>query len=287
MRGKKAFTLVELLVVISIIALLLSILLPALNKAKEHAKSSVCLSNMKQLGYALKVYMQDHQYRFPYSDDYFPMGEGEFAYGGADDHMGTAYALPLAKERLLYPYIKGFDVFSCPADRGQNLLPWTAGYWKPTNFFALGNSYRYNYYPWGNPTMKLNNLDEDIEFGIANKKENWVPHPSRYILLHEPPALRWNYEEGGRWFLWHFARGETTLADPTLARSAFISNILFVDGHAATHDFTDTLVDPVTGKANLFICEPTADWVWYKPVKASAQLGNPIDGESVCEPAAN
>ena len=96
MRGEKAFTLVELLVVISIIALLLSILLPALNKAKEHAKLSVCLSNMKQLYYAFKVYMQDYQYRFPYEDiGYFNNGEGEFAYGGTDDHMGTTYALPL------------------------------------------------------------------------------------------------------------------------------------------------------------------------------------------------
>ncbi len=101
--------------------------------------------------------------------------------------------------------------------------------------------------------------EADFDLGIADKKESWVPHPSRYILLHEPPALKWTY--GECYFLWHFARGETTLmADPILARSPFISNILFVDGHAGTFDFTDNLVnnDP-------YICEPTADWVWYKP----------------------
>lgn len=66
MRGKNAFTLVALLVVIAIIALLLSILLPALNKAKEHAKLSVCLNNLKQPGYVFKVYMRDNERWFPY-----------------------------------------------------------------------------------------------------------------------------------------------------------------------------------------------------------------------------
>jgi prepilin-type processing-associated H-X9-DG protein len=250
-------------VVISIIALLLSILLPALNKAKEQAKLSVCMSNMKQLGYTVKIYMEDNQHRFPYGGALFDNGEGEFAWGGADDRMPT-YNLPPAEERLFYSYAKGFDVFSCPADKGQNLLPWSEGYWKPSNFYALGNSYRYNYYPWGNPTMKLNNPDEDVKFYIANKKESWAPHPSRYILLHEPPALKWQY--GNKYFLWHFARGETTLiGDPTLARSPFVSNILFVDGHAGTFDFTDTFINPTTGNVNEYICEPTADWVWYKP----------------------
>jgi len=102
MRGKKAFTLVELLVVISIIALLLSILLPALNKAKEHAKLSVCLSNMKQLYYTFKVYMEDNEYRFPFNDNlpspdqnhdrfYFAWGDGEFAYGGAEQNLSLIH----------------------------------------------------------------------------------------------------------------------------------------------------------------------------------------------------
>ena len=274
MRGKKGFTLVELLVVISIIALLLSILLPALNKAKEQAKLAVCLSNMKQLGYIFKMYIEDNEYRFPFNDDpstthdpyYFEWGDGEFAYGGARQTVSTFLAdMPLPEDRMLYPYAKDFDLFFCPADNGEN-LGLTMGYWKPTTFYAVGSSYRYNYYNWENPTIKpmANASDGFVASGIANKKENWVPHPSRYILLHEPPALQWTWF-GGRWFLWHFARGETTVTDPGLARSPFISNILFVDGHAGTFDFTDTLVDPITGQENPFICEPTADWIWYKP----------------------
>jgi prepilin-type N-terminal cleavage/methylation domain-containing protein/prepilin-type processing-associated H-X9-DG protein len=61
-KGKKVgFTLVELLVVISIIALLLSILMPALNKVRESGRRVVCASNIKQIGFGLMLYAQDNK----------------------------------------------------------------------------------------------------------------------------------------------------------------------------------------------------------------------------------
>jgi prepilin-type N-terminal cleavage/methylation domain-containing protein len=62
---KRAFTLVELLVVISILVLLMSMLLPALNKAKEHARRTVCSSNLHQLGLAQQCYASDHRNWIP------------------------------------------------------------------------------------------------------------------------------------------------------------------------------------------------------------------------------
>src|SRR5688500_17279176 len=59
--GSRAFTLVELLVVIGIIALLISVLMPALSRAREQANSIKCLSNMKQIGIALLMYAEQHK----------------------------------------------------------------------------------------------------------------------------------------------------------------------------------------------------------------------------------
>lgn len=77
-RRRRGFTLIELLVVIAIIALLLSILLPSLQKAKDSAKAVVCLANLKQQGYALTLYAENNEGWLPQAyDDAYGLGFGK------------------------------------------------------------------------------------------------------------------------------------------------------------------------------------------------------------------
>jgi prepilin-type N-terminal cleavage/methylation domain-containing protein/prepilin-type processing-associated H-X9-DG protein len=75
---KKAFTLIELLVVIAVIAVLMGILMPALQRAREQGKATVCMSNMKQIGLAARLYAEDYDGRIWLAEDYPPGEAGNF-----------------------------------------------------------------------------------------------------------------------------------------------------------------------------------------------------------------
>ena len=117
------FTLVELLVVISIIALLAAILMPSLGRSRELAKASACLSNIKNVGSALNIYVADNKTYFPANYNYL---NGESSGGGY--HHWTAAINPNQYTDTVTSgkYPKFAEQFVCPSH--------TPGGWAPTNF---------------------------------------------------------------------------------------------------------------------------------------------------------
>ena len=112
-EGKRvAFTLIELLVVIAIISLLVSILLPSLNRAKELARNVLCLSNLKNLGFYSVMYTQENDgYILPCSEEATDTGWPDSTYGGWPKLMGLDHdILDIAFGRSQVP-----EVLRCPA----------------------------------------------------------------------------------------------------------------------------------------------------------------------------
>jgi prepilin-type N-terminal cleavage/methylation domain-containing protein/prepilin-type processing-associated H-X9-DG protein len=112
-RHRPGFTLIELLVVIAIIAILAAILFPVFAQAREKARQASCLSNLKQIGSALQMYVHDYDEVYPPAYYY-----GDPLASGSLDSTGIAQWSGFCQ-----PYIKDNHIFVCPSDKLGGLPP--------------------------------------------------------------------------------------------------------------------------------------------------------------------
>jgi prepilin-type N-terminal cleavage/methylation domain-containing protein/prepilin-type processing-associated H-X9-DG protein len=111
MQRKKGFTLIELLVVIAIIAILMGILMPALQRVKKQARQILCRNNLKQYGLGSKMYLDDWDGNFPYSFTWLYKDGGRGCrWHDASKNLNQNPDLAGG----LWPYLKDDDIHLCP-----------------------------------------------------------------------------------------------------------------------------------------------------------------------------
>jgi len=217
---KKGFTLIELLVVIAIIGILAAILFPVFARARENARKAACMSNLKQIGLGMMMYIQDFDETFPVAWQSWVPTDRMYWY------------------QIIDPYIKNQQVFVCPTagqivDSDGN-VQYSGGYGYniagTAKSTATGNGFGYRnqgnwWTPSGTGPVKLSAVDEPANtiqitdpasFGYTSNGLFAVGYStSQYI-----PVLH-----GGR--VGPFAGGESTAVPPLTGGG----NYLFADGH--------------------------------------------------------
>ncbi len=123
-NGKRGFTLIELLVVIAIIAILAAILFPVFAKARENARQTQCLSNMKQISTGFMMYAQDYDEMLP---QYLSNGSQPYPNGEASNGSQLWY-------HRIFPYLKSINILNCPSVST-----------KYTGGFFIGDNDRFSY----------------------------------------------------------------------------------------------------------------------------------------------
>ena len=151
MRHRTAFSLIELLIVIGILSLLAALLFPVFERTRENGRAAVCLSNMRQIGMSLNLYVQDYDETFPMNR--FPdesHSEGKCALTGDTSSypLSTSEESKINWRRVMQPYLKNKAVTVCPS-----------------NPYAMTS--RYPNAPWGDQTNKFYTLKDYLPLSYA------------------------------------------------------------------------------------------------------------------------
>jgi prepilin-type N-terminal cleavage/methylation domain-containing protein/prepilin-type processing-associated H-X9-DG protein len=232
MRRRSGFTLVELLVVIGIIALLISILLPALNKVREQGRSTVCKSNIRQIYYAMLNYANENQGRMALPSDiaetyatYSDQPAGFFM-------MATPASTLDFVNGVLWPYIgQGANIrtaiVNCPSEIGDV---------RPTGPASVGpRNYSYSF----NSQLRGTSYAVGALTYFHGIKMVQIVHPAQKILIVEEAYPNdTNADISG------------TSNDQLCNRHFTNSNQGFADGHVDSYSIADLGLNTTGGVSN-------------------------------------
>ena len=202
----KAFTLIELLVVIAIIAILMAVLIPALNAAREHGKRAVCLSNLKQLTVAWIMYADDNNGKICTAW----AGNGpSYWVGKPEENESLKNQIKKVESGVLFPYVKNRKLYKCPTGVRGELVTYSivGSMWGPRNIHD------------GIPKDRV----------IRNKEE--IERPGERIVFVDEG--KW---PGSPWGVWY---DKPMWWDIPTVRHSNGTNWSYADGHSAYHKWRD------------------------------------------------
>jgi prepilin-type N-terminal cleavage/methylation domain-containing protein/prepilin-type processing-associated H-X9-DG protein len=208
--ARPGFTLIELLVVIAIIAILAAILFPVFARAREAARQTSCASNLRQLGTATAMYVQDHEGYFPLHYTLPPT----YTVGGF--WFGTLNGATVDKSQgMLQPYLKNHQVQLCPSFTGN----WA--------YNGATGGYGYNW-------IYLASNQAAFRFGDWSVNEAEITRPADCIAFADTASYR-TFGTPGLYETFSVAPPSSSLGFGDFPNAHFRHNgncnAVFVDGH--------------------------------------------------------